>query len=59
MFNYVYSRDNLPILKNGTYVINLVDQKKLMKLIEFRHSLTEIRLCALILLELDIFAQKY
>ena len=52
-FNGVYSRDNLPRIKDGAYVINLND-KKVKEHIGFHLLLTEI-----LLLYFDSFEIEY
>ena len=46
-FNGVFSRDNVPKMKDGAYVINLDDKVK--EHTGFCYLLTEKQLCALIL----------
>ena len=46
MFNCVSSRDNLPTIKDGAYILNY-------------YLLKEMKLCTLILLELNVFPKKY
>ena len=53
----LFLRSNLPRLKDGTYVINLND-KQTNEHFVFHYLLTEIQLCTLILLELNIFLKK-
>ena len=57
-FNGVFSRNNLPIIKDGVYVIHLND-KKVKEHIGFPYLFTEIQVYTLILLELNIFLKKY
>ena len=56
-FNDVFSRENLPTIKDGAYAINLNDKVK--EHVEFHYLMTEIPLCTLILLELNVFRKKY
>ena len=49
-FNGTFSRDNLPKIKDGAYVLNLDDNQSI---------LAGIQLCTLILLELNTFLKKY
>ena len=49
-FNSTFSRDNLPKIKDGAYVLNLDDNQSI---------LAGIQLCTLILLELNTFLKKY
>ena len=57
-FNGVFSRNNLPRIKNRTYLIN-IDNKKVKEHIEFHYLLIEIQLHTLIILDLTIFLRKY
>ena len=57
-FNGVFSRKNLPRIKDGSYVLNL-SNKKVKEHIGFHYLSTEIQLYTLILLELNIFHKKY
>ena len=53
------SRENLPRIKDETYVINLDDkQSKGIHWVSF-YLLTQMLLCTLILLELNILLKKY
>ena len=52
-----FSRNNLPGIKDGTYVINLDDKKS--KVTQFHYLLIEIQLYTLNLSELNIFLSKY
>ena len=53
------SRENLPRIKDGVYVINLDDkQSKGIHWVSL-YLLTKIRLCTLILLELNILLKKH
>ena len=54
-FNGVYSRDNLPRIKD----VKNLDDKKVKERIGFYDLLTEIQPCTLILLELNIFLKTY
>ena len=56
-FNGVYSRENLPRIKDGAYVINLNDKVK--EPIGFHDLLTETQLYTLILLEFNVFLKMY
>ena len=59
-FNGVFSRNNLLRVKDGANIINFDDKKKNIKgahLVSL--LLTEIKLYAFILLELNIFVKKY
>ena len=56
-FNGLFSRNNLPGIKVGVYIINLVD-KKAKENIGFHCFLTEVRLYTLILLELNISSRN-
>ena len=56
--NGVFSRNNLPKIKDGAYVINLND-KKVKEHTGFHYLLTEIEMYTLIILELNIFLKKY
>ena len=49
---------NVPWIKDGAYVKN-PDNKKVKEHIGFRYLLTEINLHTLILLELNMFFNKY
>ena len=57
-FNGVFSRNDLPRIKDGSSVINL-DDKKVKEHTGFHYLLTEIQLYTLILLELNILLKKY
>ena len=57
-FDGVFSRDNLPKIKDRVYVINLDDKKK-KEHIDFQYLLTKTQLCTLILLEWNIFLELY
>ena len=57
-FNSVFSRNNLPKIRDKAYVINL-DDKKVKEHIGFHYFLTEIHQYTLILLEFNIFLKKY
>ena len=57
-FNGVFSRNNLPRIKNRTCLIN-IDNKKVKEHIEFHYLLIEIQLHTLIILDLTIFLRKY
>ena len=50
-FNGAFLRHNLPRIKDGAYVINLLDKAK----IGFHYLLKDIRPCSLIILELNRF----
>ena len=56
--NGVFSRNNLPKIKDGAYVINLND-KKVKEHIGFHYLLTEIQMYTVIILELNTFLKKY
>ena len=56
-FNGVFSRNNLPRIKDSGYVKNLDDKNS--KGFGFHYLLTETQLRTLILLELNIFLKKY
>ena len=56
-FNAVYSRNNLPKIKDGAYVINL-DEYSDMKLVGLLCMHWIILLLILIVLELNIFQNK-
>ena len=56
--NDVFSRGNLPKIKDGTYVKNL-DDKKVTKYIGFHYLVIEIQLHTLIILELNILQSNY
>ena len=57
-FNCVFSRNNLPKIKDGAYVINSMI-KIVKERIGFHYSLIEMQLHTLILLEFNIFHKKY
>ena len=48
-FNGIFSRDNLPRIKDGAYVINL-DEKKVREHMVFLYLLKEMQLCFTVLL---------
>ena len=54
----VFFGDNLPRIKDRAYVINL-DDKESKEHIGFYYLFIKIRLCTLIILELNIFYKKY
>ena len=58
-FNGVFSRNNLPWIKDGANVIDLEDRKCKAKNIEFHYFLIKIQLYTLILLGLSIFFKKH
>ena len=57
-FNVVFSRDNLPRMKDGVHISNLHD-KKVKENISFHYLLTKTQLLTLIFLGLNIFHNKY
>ena len=57
-FNGIFSRGNLPRIKCRAKVVNF-DKKKAEEPIGFHQILTKIKLCTLILSELNIFLKKY
>ena len=59
VFQYhVFSRNNLPRIKDLVHVINLVEKKKIKEHIGFHYLMTEIHLYTLVLLELNTFRKK-
>ena len=56
-FNGIFSRDNLLSMKDRAYVMNLVNKVK--EHIGFHYLSTEMRVCTLILTELNVFLKMY